>query len=149
MTSNNPFASGPPRLAPSDPTTITDLAALIPAAHPPASPQQQQAVADQILAVLKARFLSDLSYIWLSPRAIVVLAANKNVPINSDQSLNAYAADWRDCSDDRRQRVDQDSGYGYGTGPHVWALAGKAYYYMRRTGGDQTILIRSVASLRA
>ena len=26
--------------------------------------------------------------------------------------------------------------------PHVWAMSGKAYYYMRRTGQDQTIVLR-------
>ncbi|KAG0150342.1 hypothetical protein CROQUDRAFT_88135 [Cronartium quercuum f. sp. fusiforme G11] len=145
--SNNSFAGASPAAAQGqvqDPTTITDLCSLIPSSSSEnlGLPQkQQQVTADHILNVLKGRFLSDLPYIWLSPRSIVALAANKNVTINSDQSLNAYATDWRDCSEDRRQRVEQEAGYGYGTGPHVWALAGKAYYYMRRTGGDQSILI--------
>lgn len=144
---NNPFAGSSPRqsIAPAhiqDPTSLTDLCSLINSSgQSSGSPQQQQATTDQFLNVLKGRFLSDLPYIWLSPRCIVSLATNKNLSVNSDQSLNAYATDWRDCSEDRRQRVEQESGYGYGTGPHIWALAGKAYYYMRRTGGDQTILL--------
>lgn len=148
---NNPFVGSPPRQtathpATQDPSSLTDLCSLIPssATENTGSPHHQQSTSDQILNVLKARFLSDLPYIWLSPRCIVTLSANKHLSVNSDQSMNAYAVDWRDCSEDRRRRIEQDSGYGYGTGPHIWALAGKAYYYMRRTGGDQSILITFV-----
>ncbi|CAH7687581.1 putative chitin synthase class V [Phakopsora pachyrhizi] len=119
-----------------DPSSITDLCSLVGTS----SGTSEIPTTDQLLSLFKARFLSDLPYIWLSPRCIVTLATFKNLSVNADQALNAYASDWRDCSDDRRRRVEQDSGYGYGTGPHVWALAGKAYYYMRRTGGDQSII---------
>ncbi|KAH9452240.1 hypothetical protein Pst134EB_016195 [Puccinia striiformis f. sp. tritici] len=124
-------------------TTLTDLTQLVPDSSSSSSTsEQQQPTADQTVAVLKSRFLSDLPYLWLSPRCLISLALNKNSPINSDQSLNAYASDWWDCSQDRRKRIESDAGQGFGSGPHIWALAGKAYYYMRRTGGDQSIITR-------
>ncbi|KAA1103432.1 hypothetical protein PGT21_017854 [Puccinia graminis f. sp. tritici] len=128
-------------------TSLTDLTQLVPSSS--SSPNldttpksQQQPSADETVALLKSRFLSDLPYLWLSPRCLISLALNKNSPVNSDQSLNAYASDWWDCSEDRRKRVENESGQGFGSGPHIWALAGKAYYYMRRTGGDQSIITR-------
>ncbi|WAQ87615.1 hypothetical protein PtA15_8A520 [Puccinia triticina] len=128
-------------------TSLTDLTQLVPSSsassNSDTTPQsQQQPSADETVAAFKSRFLSDLPYLWLSPRCLLSLALNKNSPINSDQSLNAYASDWWDCSEDRRKRIESEAGQGFGTGPHVWALAGKAYYYMRRTGGDQSIITR-------
>nr|ABB70410.1 hypothetical chitin synthase class V [Puccinia graminis] len=127
-------------------TSLTDLTQLVPSSSSPnldTTPKsQQQPSADETVALLKSRFLSDLPYLWLSPRCLISLALNKNSPVNSDQSLNAYASDWWDCSEDRRKRVENESGQGFGSGPHIWALAGKAYYYMRRTGGDQSIITR-------
>ncbi|PLW12505.1 hypothetical protein PCANC_16555 [Puccinia coronata f. sp. avenae] len=127
-------------------TSITDLTQLVPSSssspYDPNSKTHQQPSADETVSVLKSRFLSDLPYLWLSPRCLISLALNKNSPVNSDQSLNAYASDWWDSSPDRRKRIESDAGQGFGSGPHIWALAGKAYYYMRRTGGDQSIITR-------
>jgi chitin synthase len=132
-------------------TSITDLTQLVPSSssspYDPNSKTHQQPSADETVSVLKSRFLSDLPYLWLSPRCLISLALNKNSPVNSDQSLNAYASDWWDSSPDRRKRIESDAGQGFGSGPHIWALAGKAYYYMRRTGGDQSIITRLVSSL--
>ncbi|MBW0473377.1 hypothetical protein O181_013092 [Austropuccinia psidii MF-1] len=116
-----------------DPTSFTDLCAL---------PSTSTLSIDQLISILKSRFLSDLPYIWISPRCLINLALYKNLSIHSDQALNAYSNDWRDCSLDRRKRVESDSGFGFGTGPHVWGLASRAYYYMKRTGSDQSIIIR-------
>ncbi|POV99023.1 hypothetical protein PSTT_14057 [Puccinia striiformis] len=92
-------------------TTLTDLTQLVPDSSSSSSTsEQQQPTADQTVAVLKSRFLSDLPYLWLSPRCLISLALNKNSPINSDQSLNAYASDWWDCSQDRRKRIESDAG---------------------------------------
>ncbi|KAI9610282.1 hypothetical protein KEM48_002568 [Puccinia striiformis f. sp. tritici PST-130] len=96
-------------------TTLTDLTQLVPDSSSSSSTsEQQQPTADQTVAVLKSRFLSDLPYLWLSPRCLISLALNKNSPINSDQSLNAYASDWWDCSQDRRKRIESDAGQGFG-----------------------------------
>lgn len=128
--------------------SLTDLIDLVPSssssATSPLNPNDPhpQPTTDQVLAVLKSRFLSDLPYLSLSPRCLISLAINKNSTIHSDQVLNAYASDWRDCSEDRRKRIESEAGHGFGTGPHVFGLAGRAYYYMRRTGGDQSIIIR-------
>jgi len=126
--------------------SLTDLTQLVPSSSSstfdPNSNSQKQPSADETVSVLKSRFLSDLPYLWLSPRCLISLALNKNSPVNSDQSLNAYASDWWDCTPDRRKRIESESGQGFGTGPHIWALAGKAYYYMKTTGGDQSIITR-------
>ncbi|KAA1130466.1 hypothetical protein PGTUg99_000011 [Puccinia graminis f. sp. tritici] len=66
-------------------TSLTDLTQLVPSSS--SSPNldttpksQQQPSADETVALLKTRFLSDLPYLWLSPRCLISLALNKNSP---------------------------------------------------------------------
>lgn len=52
---------------------------------------------------------------------------------NSDSTLANYGQDHRNTEDARDVLP-----------PHVFALAGRAYFDMRRTGRDQSVLMRSV-----
>lgn len=139
----DPFESpgGSPPLRPqADPVHTTDLCSLVPSPAPAPGPSTAPTL-ESVLNVLKTRFLSDLPYTYVSPRALVAVNPNKQLPLNSEHALNAYATDWRDCDEGRRARVDSEAGTRAGTGPHVWQLAGRAYYYMRRTGGDASIVL--------
>ncbi|GAA6007186.1 hypothetical protein JCM11491_003035 [Sporobolomyces phaffii] len=87
---------------------------------------------DDLVPILRARFLEGLPYTNLSPRLTVSLNPHQFIQVNSDQSLLEYSAEYADCgSEGVRGRL----------GPHVWATAQKAYYYMRRTGQDQSIVL--------
>ncbi|GAA5957121.1 hypothetical protein JCM3765_005413 [Sporobolomyces pararoseus] len=87
---------------------------------------------DELVPILRARFLEGLPYTNVSPRLTVSLNPHQFIQVNSDQSLLEYSSEYADCgSDGVRGRL----------GPHVWATAQKAYYYMRKTGQDQSIVL--------
>lgn len=107
-----------------DPLTLSDLTAL---------PPSITLTPEDVLSILRARFLDALPYTWVSPRVLLAVNLNQLVQINADAALGEWAADFADCGRDGVRGT---------LGPHVWAMSGKAYYYMRRTGQDQTILLR-------
>jgi len=88
---------------------------------------------DDLVPIIRARFLEGLPYTNLSPKLTLSLNPHQFIQVNSDQSLLEYSAEYADCgSEGVRGRL----------GPHVWATAQKAYYYMRRTGQDQSLVLR-------
>ncbi|GAA5929616.1 uncharacterized protein JCM15063_004203 [Sporobolomyces koalae] len=108
-----------------DPINFPDLTDPLPSGLPPLS-------IDDLVPILRARFVEGLPYTNLSPRLTVSLNPHQFIQLNSDQSLLEYSAEYADCgSEGVRGRL----------GPHVWATAHKAYYYMRRTGQDQSIVL--------
>ncbi|GAA5949771.1 hypothetical protein JCM21900_003288 [Sporobolomyces salmonicolor] len=128
MSSSNPFtftsAYAPPEDVELDPMNLPDVTDL-----PPGVPSLST---DDLVPVLRARFLEGLPYTNLSPRLVVSVNPGQFVHANSDQTLADYSAEYADCgADGVRGRM----------GPHVWATAQKAYYYMRRTGQDQTLVL--------
>lgn len=97
---------------------------------------------DTILACLRERYLADKPYTAVGTSALVSLNPHKHLEINDDTNLQLYAEEYRHISDD-------DSSLGHGSEldgrklpPHVFALANNAYYHMKRTGQDQSILIK-------
>lgn len=107
-----------------DPLNLSDLSDL---------PPSITLTPDDVLPILRARFLDALPYTSVSPRVLIAVNPHQLVQSNSDAALGEWAAEFADCgTEGRRGRL----------GPHVWATSGKAYYYMRRTGQDQTILLR-------
>lgn len=109
-----------------DPITLSDVTDL---------PVSTSLTTDDFLPVLRARFLEGLPYTAVSPRLLVSVNPHHFVQVNSDAVLVDWATEFADCgTEDVRGRL----------GPHVWAMSGRAYYYMRRTGQDQTIVLRSV-----
>lgn len=87
---------------------------------------------DDFLPILRARFLEGLPYTAISPRLLVSVNPHHFVQANSDAVLVDWATEFADCGTEGvRGRL----------GPHIWAMSGRAYYYMRRTGQDQTMVL--------
>lgn len=82
-------------------------------------------------ACLRDRYLLDLLYTSLGPSSLVAINPHKFIHANSDQTLSNYAQDHRNTEQGRDFLP-----------PHVFQLAGKAYFDMTRTGRDQSILMR-------
>lgn len=86
---------------------------------------------DIIVSCLRERFMSDLIYSNIGTSAIVAVNPHKYVPSNSDAVLQKYAAEYRDVTASKVLLP-----------PHIFQLANNAYYHMRRTTQDQSILLR-------
>lgn len=105
-----------------DPLALNDLTDL------PNTP-----TADELLSIIRARFNDGLLYSDLSSRVLVSVN-----PFQDDQSSSAavradWTAEYGECGNEGvRGRLS----------PHLFGTSNKAYYYMRRTGQDQTILLR-------
>jgi chitin synthase len=84
-----------------------------------------------ILSCHRERFLSDNVYTALGTSSIVTLNPYKYVNANADAVLLQYAGEYRDTDADKT--ILQ---------PHLFQLANNAYYHMRRTGSDQSIVMR-------
>lgn len=85
---------------------------------------------DIIVSCLRERFLQDIIYTNLGTSAVVALNPHKYVGSNADAVLMQYCAEYRDTAEEKTYKA-----------PHVFQLASNAYYHMRRTGQDQSILI--------
>lgn len=101
---------------------ITDLTTLSPLSD------------DAIVSTLRERFLSDQPYTSLGSNTLVAVNPHKYVACNSDSVLQEYAAEYR-STDGQGGRAG-----GKELGPHVFRLANDAYYNMRRTGQDQSVV---------
>ena len=88
---------------------------------------------DVIVNCLRERFMSDNIYTGVSTSALVVVNPHKYVSSNADSVLHNYAAEYRDTTPGRIPLP-----------PHIFQLANNAYYHMRRTGQDQSMLFRCV-----
>ena len=97
----------------------TDLATLSPVSD------------DIIVSVLRERYANENIYVNVGPSAVVALNPHKYVPSNADSVLMKYAAEYRSTSQDKEPLP-----------PHIFQLANNAYYHMRRTQQDQSILFR-------
>jgi chitin synthase len=86
---------------------------------------------DIIVSTLRERFLSDTIYTSIGSNALVALNPHKYVASNSDSTLAQYAAEYRGTAEEEAQHP-----------PHIFQLANNAYYHMRRTNQDQSILLR-------
>ncbi|KAI0725977.1 glycosyltransferase family 2 protein [Fomitopsis betulina] len=85
---------------------------------------------DVIVSCIRERFMSDIIYTTIGTSALVAANPHKYVPSNSDAILHKYAAEYRDTSPGKTPLP-----------PHVFQLANNAYYHMRRTTQDQSILL--------
>jgi chitin synthase len=96
----------------------------------------QNVTEDVLVACLRERFLKDFIYTSLGSSALVAMNPHKYVSCNSDASLSTYAHEYRDTT---QPKTTQNP-------PHIFQLANNAYYNMRRTGQDQSILFLCVLS---
>lgn len=107
-----------------DPLALSDVTDL---------PQGTVLTADDFLSFVRARFLEGLPYTAISPRLLVAVNPQQYVIANSDSALADWGVEYADCGTEGvRGRL----------GPHTWGMSGRAYYYMRRTGQDQAIVLR-------
>jgi chitin synthase len=86
---------------------------------------------DIIVACLRERFMSDHIYTNIGSSGLVALNPHKYVPSNADSILHKYATEYRDTSEHKESLP-----------PHIFQLANNAYYHMRRTTQDQSIVFR-------
>ncbi|KAG6826424.1 hypothetical protein H0H92_015837 [Tricholoma furcatifolium] len=86
---------------------------------------------DVIVACLRERFMTDNIYTSIGTSYLAALNPHKYVASNSDSILHKYAAEYRDTSEHKQPLP-----------PHIFQLANNAYYHMRRTTQDQTIIFR-------
>jgi chitin synthase len=105
---------------------VTDLSALSPVSD------------DIIVSCIRERFMSDQIYTSVGTSALVAVNPHKYVPTNSDSVMHKYAAEYRDTSDTKEISP-----------PHIFQLANNAYYHMRRTSQDQSVVLRWVLILWA
>lgn len=85
---------------------------------------------DTIVSCIRERFLSDTIYSNISNCALVAVNPHKYVPTNADSVLHKYASEYRSISQDKELLP-----------PHIFQLANDAYYHMRRTTQDQSIIL--------
>lgn len=100
---------------------VTDLASLSPISD------------DVIVTCLRERFMSDTIYTSVGSSALVAVNPHKYVASNADSILQKYAADHRDTAENKAPLP-----------PHIFQLANNAYYHMRRTAQDQSLIIKYV-----
>lgn len=86
---------------------------------------------DIIVSCLRERFLSDNIYTNLGSSALVAVNPHKYVASNADSVLHKYAAEYRNTAEGTERLP-----------PHIFQLANNAYYHMRRTTQDQSIVLR-------
>ncbi|KZV99016.1 glycosyltransferase family 2 protein [Exidia glandulosa HHB12029] len=84
---------------------------------------------DAIITALRERFLSEQIYTAVGTFALVAVNPHKYVSSNSDAVLHQYASEYRETAENKTYNP-----------PHIFQLANNAYYHMRRTGQDQSIL---------
>ncbi|KAJ7164534.1 glycosyltransferase family 2 protein [Mycena filopes] len=84
---------------------------------------------DVILNILRERFMTDTIYTNIGTAALVALNPHKYVASSSDSVLQKYAAHYRDTSPHKDPLP-----------PHIFQLANNAYYHMKRTTQDQSII---------
>lgn len=106
-----------------DPISLHDLTDL---------PTNSTITADDILPILRARFLDGLPYTAISPRLLISVNPQQFIQANSEAVLMDWGAEYRDCGLEGMRGTME---------PHLWGISGRAYYYMRRTGQDQTIVV--------
>jgi chitin synthase len=86
---------------------------------------------DVIVTCLRERFMTDIIYTSIGSSALVAVNPHKYVASNADSILQKYAADYRDTTENKAPLP-----------PHIFQLANNAYYHMRRTAQDQSLIIR-------
>lgn len=87
---------------------------------------------DIIVSCIRERFMSDNIYTGVGSHALVAVNPHKYVSSNADSVLQKYATDFRNTTDRRESKLP----------PHVFQLANNAYFHMRRTSQDQSIILQ-------
>lgn len=87
---------------------------------------------EAILNFLANRYKKNLPYTQLGYSTLIVINPYQHLELLNDATLESYAEiGYRDLSDHKPALQ-----------PHVYDLATKVYFHMRRTGEDQSIILR-------
>ena len=93
---------------------------------------------DIIVACLRERFMTDTIYTSIGASGLVAVNPHKYISSNADSILQKYAAEFRNSSEHKELLP-----------PHIFQIANNAYYHMRRTTQDQSIVFALVSSYPA
>lgn len=89
---------------------------------------REQKTEDSLTQCLKEAFLNNVFYSKISDSAFVAVNPYKPVPLQSFQ----YVTEYKDTSADSLEPLPT----------HIYKLTNQAYLHMRRTGIDQSIILR-------
>jgi chitin synthase len=85
---------------------------------------------DIVVSCIRERFMTDNVYTNVGTSVLVAVNPHKYVSTNADSVLHKYAAEYRSTSKDKEPLP-----------PHIFQLANNAYYHMKRTTQDQSIIL--------
>lgn len=85
---------------------------------------------DAITATLRVRFENDCIYTRINDSILVAINPYKDIPLSKASS--DYVAEYKEIMSENIEPLP----------PHVFQLANQAYLHMRRTGIDQSIILR-------
>ncbi|KAG2220910.1 hypothetical protein INT45_013039 [Circinella minor] len=89
---------------------------------------------DNVVGCLRARYETYQIYTRLGAHQLVAINPYKTLPLNDDQTGLEFVASYKDTNIQQGQESQQQQ-------PHIFDLVNRAYFYMRRTGNDQGILV--------
>jgi chitin synthase len=88
---------------------------------------------ESIVSALHMRFKRDLPYTRIGPHHLIVVNCYKPIESLNDASLTQYAdAIYRDLDNKQHTQLQ----------PHIYDLAARVYYQLRRASEDQSIVLR-------
>lgn len=93
---------------------------------------------EAILSVIRDHYYTAHPYTFISHSALLCINPQGNTGSrNDDETLRMYTGDFRAVGKERRLLRTS-------LPPHIFQVAADAYYYMYRTGQDQSIVLRWV-----
>lgn len=97
--------------------------------------QNSELTEDAVVQHLKSRYESNLLYTRIGDGILIAIVNNQSEGFQEQESLK-YVAEYKDTSGTRAALP-----------PHIFQAVNQVYLHMRRTGIDQSILLRYLAIL--
>lgn len=85
---------------------------------------------DAIVACLRERYMADTIYTRIGPSVLVAFNPHKHVSSSSDSIMQGYISEYYSTSTQEQDPLP----------PHIFQLACNAFYDMKRTNQDQSIV---------
>ncbi|CAG8613826.1 12456_t:CDS:2 [Cetraspora pellucida] len=104
-----------------------DLVQLLPTNNVPPSEEE-------IISFLSARSKADLPYTRINDSSLVVINPNKPLESMNDASAKEYAEQWYKNTTAEKITLQ----------PHIYELAAKVYFHMRRSAEDQCVIFSGI-----
>lgn len=87
---------------------------------------------DAITGALQQRFKRDLPYTRIGANTLVVVNPYKILEQLNDAALNEYADVYYRSTDGQKKNLQ----------PHIYEMAARMYFHLRRTGENQSVILR-------